>query len=981
MKNMKLLGLALCAGLAGTAFAQCPGAPAVVEDLGVLSAGLTNRSVALNGTGVVWYKFSLAAPVSMSSLTFLSVNSEGTAAPITDTEIGIYDCAGNLLAADDDDGTGNFSQLSFGSGDAIQNGTGNPWGNGRDGGLAAGDYYLAIGNFNINFGLTAWGAAATSGTAVGNANLNLTLGSVSAIADPSGTIDLGSLSLGGAINRVADPLAASQVQWYKVSVPESSLGLNQYLDIDTEGSVLAATNATRLAVYNTAGVIVGTLAPATRLTFTTGLTDATDGSGSLSQISLGVGNRPAVGTSLAYNGRDGNLQAGTYLVGVAGPGTAPSATAASGSNFGFVSTSTNSGTINFNIRAGFGAIPLAGTGSSVPTSVNNCGSSSALLRVTVTPATSPSSTGIAVTADLSGIGLANPQTFFDDGSNGDVTAGDNIFSYSAAIANSVGAAAYTFPFTVTDAQARTANGTVPLTVTLCPPQGDECSNPLVATLGNNAFTTTGLANNATTTCGGTGEDVFFVFTPAITGAHVFSVCGAGFDSVLALRSDCATQIVCDDDGCGDGLTSSITSNLTAGVPVIVQIDGFGGADGSGTLVISDSVPLGVAGTAVTGQEMTTVLLRATVSPGNPPPSTGVTVTGDLSSIGGSSTQAFFDDGTNGDVTGGDNIFSYAYSLPISVQTGAYSVAVAAADAQSRTANGTIAVTVTNGASGACCTAGSCALSRETLCAAGGGTWQGNGSSCGFSYTFASSSGTFEDISTTGVELTGISNADDATTAQSLPFTFNHLGNAYTSVNVSSNGNLQFGASNSTVFTNVAIPNAAVPNDMLAPAWDDYDLDEASAGQGAVYYLDDSANGRVVFSWQNVAQFNVVPLDSNNFQVILYSNGNAEFRYGAMNNILNPSVAGDTVTIGYEDSAGASGGSLDPVSQVGAGSVAFMLNAQNVNPCGPSCDTIDFNNDGLFPDTMDIDDFLSVFSGGPCSNDPNCGDIDYNNDGL
>ncbi|MFO0832059.1 MAG: hypothetical protein U0637_09465 [Phycisphaerales bacterium] len=49
--------------------------------------------------------------------------------------------------------------------------------------------------------------------------------------------------------------------------------------------------------------------------------------------------------------------------------------------------------------------------------------------------------------------------------------------------------------------------------------------------------------------------------------------------------------------------------------------------------------------------------------------------------------------------------------------------------------------------------------------------------------------------------------------------------------------------------------------------------------------------------------------------------------------------------------------------------------------GPSCDTIDFNHDDLFPDTADIDDFLSVFSGGPCSNDPNCGDIDFNNDEL
>ncbi|HEX2838984.1 MAG TPA: hypothetical protein VHN77_12755 [Phycisphaerales bacterium] len=45
-----------------------------------------------------------------------------------------------------------------------------------------------------------------------------------------------------------------------------------------------------------------------------------------------------------------------------------------------------------------------------------------------------------------------------------------------------------------------------------------------------------------------------------------------------------------------------------------------------------------------------------------------------------------------------------------------------------------------------------------------------------------------------------------------------------------------------------------------------------------------------------------------------------------------------------------------------------------------CDAIDFNGDGLFPDTADIDDFLSVFSGGPCSTGT-CGDIDFNNDGL
>jgi hypothetical protein len=40
--------------------------------------------------------------------------------------------------------------------------------------------------------------------------------------------------------------------------------------------------------------------------------------------------------------------------------------------------------------------------------------------------------------------------------------------------------------------------------------------------------------------------------------------------------------------------------------------------------------------------------------------------------------------------------------------------------------------------------------------------------------------------------------------------------------------------------------------------------------------------------------------------------------------------------------------------------------------------IDFNNDGLFPDTQDIDDFLAAFAGAPC--DP-CSSIDINGDGL
>ncbi len=77
----------------------------------------------------------------------------------------------------------------------------------------------------------------------------------------------------------------------------------------------------------------------------------------------------------------------------------------------------------------------------------------------------------------------------------------------------------------------------------------------------------------------------------------------------------------------------------------------------------------------------------------------------------------------------------------------------------------------------------------------------------------------------------------------------------------------------------------------------------------------------------------------------------------------------SVTIGQPDAGTMAGGAFVVTGGFWAG----------VTPPG-GCDAIDFNGDGLFPDTADIDDFLSVFSGGPCSTGT-CGDIDFNNDGL
>lgn len=87
--------------------------------------------------------------------------------------------------------------------------------------------------------------------------------------------------------------------------------------------------------------------------------------------------------------------------------------------------------------------------------------SQTLLTVSVSPATMPASTGVAVTADLSSVGGYTAQPFYDDGTHGDATAGDGVYSY-ALTPSTVGS--YTFAVKAQDAQLRTAAGSISLTV-------------------------------------------------------------------------------------------------------------------------------------------------------------------------------------------------------------------------------------------------------------------------------------------------------------------------------------------------------------------------------------------------------------------------------------------------------------------------------------------------------------------------------------
>ncbi len=98
-----------------------------------------------------------------------------------------------------------------------------------------------------------------------------------------------------------------------------------------------------------------------------------------------------------------------------------------------------------------------GSGAASPGTVPPGGTT--LLTVTVTPGQNPIA---SVTADLTSIGGSGIQALFDDGTHGDATSGDNVFSFQATVGPSTGLK--TLPVTITDTFPRTGTASIALRV-------------------------------------------------------------------------------------------------------------------------------------------------------------------------------------------------------------------------------------------------------------------------------------------------------------------------------------------------------------------------------------------------------------------------------------------------------------------------------------------------------------------------------------
>ena len=149
------------------------------------------------------------------------------------------------------------------------------------------------------------------------------------------------------------------------------------------------------------------------------------------------------------------------------------------------STPRNSSSTPFQCSGSNGANLFASMAAN-PTSV--APGASILFTVTVTPATDPASTGIGVEGNLSTIGGLASQPFYDNGTNGDVTAGDNIYSFSATVPGGTAGGSYVITAVAHDAQARSVNLSQTIIVN-APFAGD---NPI--TFGNPSNATPDTAN-------------------------------------------------------------------------------------------------------------------------------------------------------------------------------------------------------------------------------------------------------------------------------------------------------------------------------------------------------------------------------------------------------------------------------------------------------------------------------------------------------
>jgi|GEM_PF-2036423 len=173
---------------------------------------------------------------------------------------------------------------------------------------------------------------------------------------------------------------------------------------------------------------------------------------------------------------------------------------------------------------------------------------------------------------------------------------------------------------------------------------------------------------------------------------------------------------------------------------------------------------------------------------------------------------------------------------------------------------------------------------------------------GYTYSDSNSSAVYSWISHTGAATTVAGRGDDTLYGPyNMGFTFNFYGNDYTTFYICNNGYVTFD-SGSCSYNNADIVTSAVPNNFIAPYWDDL-----YTGGTIKYELFGTAPDRyMVISFEGINHINYQSGDAS-FQVVLYeTNNKIKLQYSDV--ILGNSTydSGASATVGIENSAGTDG---------------------------------------------------------------------------
>jgi len=143
----------------------------------------------------------------------------------------------------------------------------------------------------------------------------------------------------------------------------------------------------------------------------------------------------------------------------------------------------------------------------------------------------------------------------------------------------------------------------------------------------------------------------------------------------ALSNGSKSLSVTIQDGQGRSATHDFQVTVGAATPPAVALSGT-----------SNASPASFTAGAST-------LLTTRVTAATQPSSTGITVTGNLSAIGGASSQSFRDDGQGGDAVANDGVYSYTAGTAASLAGGSYGLSMTVRDAQGRNASAPITLQV------------------------------------------------------------------------------------------------------------------------------------------------------------------------------------------------------------------------------------------------------------------------------------------------